>query len=528
MTHPRSAFGAPHRGDHGPRLQADLHRLGRAEEWPRLAAMRPARPTGEPAKPASRWLLGERPVRGQVAARAPAEYSLPVADDSQRALARGWLVLGLVALIGSGLFSLLLVAARTPGLNAVLPAADWFRVALVVHVDLSVLVWFSAMAGMLWSLNTSARGAAWSWAALGLCAAGTLLMSLAAFISPGTPIMANYIPVLDSPLFHAGLSIFGAGATLQVLRSLWAAQRIGSSPGGAAALRFGLNASAVAAAVALLAMAASLLLVPAALDGKAYYEILFWGVGHALQFTWTLAMLVAWLWLAQACSARMALSPRVVLLLFALALASVFVTPYAYLAHDVATVEHRALHTWAMRLGGGLAIFPVALAVVLAMLPLRQLPATARPLRAALWSSMALFASGGVIGLFIGGSNVTIPAHYHGCIVGVTLALMGLVYHLLPQLGWRAPQGRLAVAQPVLYAVGQWMHIAGLVWSGGYGVQRKVAGGEQVLRSAGEVAGMGLMGLGGLIAIIGGLLFVVVVLGALRAPTTRDALRAHR
>ena len=459
-----------------------------------------------------------RPQRAlPVAVSADAEYSLPLASDTQRALARGWLWLGLVALIGSGLFSLLLVAARTPGVNTWLPAADFFRVALVVHVDLSVLVWFSAIAGMLWSLNASARGAAWSWAALGLCAAGTLLMSLAAFAKPGTPIMANYIPVLTSPLFHAGLVLFGAGAALQVLRSLWAAQRVGTVISGAGALRFGLNASVIAAAVALLALVWSLARVPTALDGKAYYEIAFWGVGHALQFTWTLLMLAAWLWLAQACGARIALSPRVVVLLFALALASVFVTPYAYLAHDVGSVEHRALHTWAMRFGGGLAILPVALAVALAMTRVRDLPPTAQPLRAALWSSMLLFAAGGVIGLFIGGSNVTIPAHYHGCIVGVTLALMGLVYLLLPQLGWRAPQGRLAVAQPILYAAGQLMHIAGLVWSGGYGVQRKVAGSEQVLRSAGEVAGMGLMGLGGLVAIAGGLLFVVLVFGALRA-----------
>ena len=54
------------------------------------------------------------------------------------------------------------------------------------------------------------------------------------------------------------------------------------------------------------------------------------------------------------------------------------------------------------------------------------------------------------------------------------------------------------------------------MWSGGYGVQRKVAGAEQVLRSTGEVAGMGLMGLGGLLAICGGLLFVVVVARAMR------------
>ena len=40
------------------------------------------------------------------------------------------------------------------------------------------------------------------------------------------------------------------------------------------------------------------------------------------------------------------------------------------------------------------------------------------------------------------------------------------------------------------------MHIVGLVWSGGYGVQRKVAGAEQVLRSPAEVAGMGADGTG--------------------------------
>jgi hypothetical protein len=47
-------------------------------------------------------------------------------------------------------------------------------------------------------------------------------------------------------------------------------------------------------------------------------------------------------------------------------------------------------------------------------------------------------------------------------------------------------------------------------------VQRKVAGAEQVLRTTGEIAGMGLMGAGGLLAIAGGLLFVVVVLQAIR------------
>jgi hypothetical protein len=62
-----------------------------------------------------------------------------------------------------------------------------------------------------------------------------------------------------------------------------------------------------------------------------------------------------------------------------------------------------------------------------------------------------------------------------------------------------------------VYGLGQILHITGLVWSGGYGVQRKVAGADQVLGSLQEVAGMALMGLGGLIAILGGILFLVVV-----------------
>ncbi len=471
------------------------------------------------------------PWPGAAARLAPARtgsaYQLAVPADGRARLARAWLLLGLLALIGSGIFSVLLVLSRTPGLNRLLPVADFFHVALVVHVDLSVLVWFVALAGLLWSASGSARGLRWGWVALGLCAGGTAAMALAPFVGDGTAVMANYIPMLTTPLFIDGLLLFAAGAAVLVVRSLLTAMPLGLAFDGTGALRFGLSAAAVSAAVALLAFAWSYVELPRSLDTRAYYEILFWGGGHALQFTWTLLMLVGWLWLADASGARVPLSPRVTLLMFTLALASVFITPYAYLAHPIESVEHRQLLTWAMRFGGGVAILPIALAVVLGLAARPAPSAAARPLRAALLASLLLFGAGGIIGIFISGSNVRIPAHYHGCIVGVTLALMGLVYHLLPQLGYRAPEGRLATAQPWCYGGGQLLHIIGLVWSGGYGVQRKVGGAEQVLRSNAEVAGMGLMGLGGLIAIIGGLLFVVVVARALRQPRApRPSARA--
>jgi hypothetical protein len=79
-----------------------------------------------------------------------------------------------------------------------------------------------------------------------------------------------------------------------------------------------------------------------------------------------------------------------------------------------------------------------------------------------------------------------------------------------------------------LYGGGQLLHISGLVWSGGYGVQRKVADGALVERSLEQTVGMGMMGLGGLIAIVGGMLFVaaVIVAVARRPRKTTAALPA--
>lgn len=447
-----------------------------------------------------------------VPAQRPARYALAVPVGARARLAIGWLWLALLALLGSGLFSILLVLARAPLTQNLFATADFFRVALVVHVDLSVLVWFSAFAGLLWTLNAGERALGVGRAGLAACAAGTLALCVAPFVGREAPVMSNYVPVLDGPVFLGGLVLFAAGAALLVGRTMLAARRVGTRPDGGAALVFGTNAAAISAAVALLAFAWSYAALPRGLDGKAYYEVLFWGGGHVLQFTWTLLMFAAWLVLADASGARVPLTPRVAILLFAIGLAAVFATPVIYLAYDITSVEHYRLQTWLMRIGGGLAIVPFAAAMLYALATAPRARGDERPLRAALGWSLVLFGAGGVIGFLIDGSNVKIPAHYHGAIVGVTLAFMGLTYHLLPRLGLARPAPRLAALQPWLYGAGQLAHITGLVWSGGYGVQRKVSGAAQALQGAEQMAAMGLMGLGGLAAVAGGFVFVLIVL----------------
>jgi hypothetical protein len=442
----------------------------------------------------------------------PDRFDLATPLAEQRALATGWLFLGILALVGAGVFSLLLVLARTPHVANWIPGVSLFHVALVVHVDLSVLVWFVSMAGLLWSFNSTGRWVGLGWLALWTTAIGTLLIAASPFAGSAVPVMSNYVPVLDSPVFLYGLVVFGVGFALVTLRTFIASQRIGLALEGPDALRIGLKSSAIAAAVTLVAMGWSLAEVPRTLEARQYYELLFWGPGHVIQFVWTLLMLVAWAWLASLSEAPLPLSARIVALVYGIGLLSVFFAPLIYLHWTVVSVEHQRMMTWLMRFGGGLAILPMVLALGAALLRAPVASSVQRPLRAALWTSLALFSVGGGIGFLIQGSDVRVPAHYHGSIVGVTLALMGLVYALLPRLGFREPTGRLAVLQPWLYGGGQLLHIVGLVWSGGYGVQRKVAGAGQVLRSTAEVLGMGLMGLGGLIAIVGGIVFVVVVI----------------
>lgn len=442
-------------------------------------------------------------------------YALEVPSEAHRRLAAAWLLLGVAALVGAGLLAVLLVVARTPGLREAMPSADFFRVVLVAHVDLSVLVWFLAFAGVLWTINSGSHALAAGWLALALVASATAAIAISPFAGTAAPVMSNYIPVLDGPVFLAGLIILGAGVALLVVRGMRQAPPVGTTLDGSAALRFGLNASLVSAAVALIAFGWSWAAIPRSLPAAGYYDILFWGGGHVLQFTWSLLLVVAWLWLADAAGLTLPLSPRVVTLLFGVGLASVFAIPLIYLAFDVGSVEHHRLLTWLMRFGGALAIPPIGIAVAWSLVRQRAGSPAARAPRAALAASLVLFAAGGAIGFLIRGSDVRIPAHYHGAIVGVTIAMMGLAYHLLPRLGLAMPSVRLATLQPWVYGGGQLVHITGLVWSGGYGVQRKVAGSEQVLHGAREVAGMALMGAGGLVAVIGGLLFVVVVLQAL-------------
>ena len=439
-------------------------------------------------------------------------------NSSRRPLVTAWLVLGVSALALAGIFALLLVAARAPGTGALFPTQDFFRVALIVHVDQSVLIWFLAFGGVLWGLAAPPVPGL-SWAAFCIAAAGCLLVAASPFLGAVDPLLNNYVPVLDHPLFVAGLGLFALGVLLHLA---------GYLRGARSGLRWDdpLAVGTLTAALAALISALSLVWTWAGLspnwEGKTFYEYLFWGPGHVLQFAYTQILLVAWIWLARAAGRELPLGDRTLSALLVLGVLPLVAVPLVHGLYAPDSAETRIAFMRLMQWGNGLAAVPIGLALLIALIrgSGRATEPASLPVRRALVASLTLFAAGGFLAVLIAGSNTIVPAHYHGSIVGVTLALMGLTYHLLPRLGFGRPDGRTARVQPWIYGVGQLLHIGGLAVSGAMGIQRKTAGAAQGLDSLAAKLSMGVMGIGGLLAVVGGILFVLVVIGAFSRRTT--------
>ena len=426
--------------------------------------------------------------------------------DGKHTHAVSWLKLGIASLIAAGVFSLLLVLSRTPGIQDYIPWIDFFHTALVVHVNLSVLIWFMSFSCLFWSLHAAKRFIFLEKIALALSVLGTLILISSPFLGAGDPLINNYIPVLQHPLFFWGVGLFSLGVFIQASRALFVI------PQNNDVAKIASYVAAIFTLFSILALFISWKSLSYDLEGLIYFEYLFWGAGHILQFSHTSLLLIAWLLLVNYIGGVLFISVNTLRWLFLLLLLPLLYAVYIYVAYGAYSPEYLSEFTRLMKYGG-LTSLPLGLVIAYSIITSKfDKSNEIKAAKAALFSSIILFLSGGIIGFLIHGVNVVIPAHYHGSIVGVTLSFMGVTYYLLPKFGFQKPVWKMAYWQPYVYGGGQLMHILGLAWSGGYGVQRKTAGAAQGLDKLPEIIGMGMMGFGGLISIVGGIMFLIVVL----------------
>ncbi len=434
----------------------------------------------------------------------------------------GWCAIGVVALALAGVFALLLALSRTPGVQGFVPwPMDFFGKALVVHVVFAFVVWFLAVFGAV------AHLAAWQIAPSGprfailgtvgpiLAAIACVLIFVPALLDRGEATLNNYVPAIIDPLYYSGLGLLALGLVMPVLRLLTA--RVGE--GVQVDM---LSMAGIAAAVVFLVALICFGLALGDLGGRpldhAFNEDLFWGGGHMLQFLSTILLLGVWSVLMRLTLGAEPASRRAQLGALAFLVAFVLPAPFFYFIFDPLSAEQdRAFSGLLWALGP-----PTLLIAVLGARTIRNLRTRdgrlpwREPVFLSLVLSAVVFGVGGALGMFIDGADTRTPAHYHGVIAGVMLAMMGLFFGvLLPLLGRARLPRRLARFLIVAFAGGQTVACLGLFLAGGYGAPRKVAGDAQGLEAFGAVAGMAMNGIGALIAVIGGVLFIWITARAL-------------
>jgi len=426
---------------------------------------------------------------------------------------RAWALMALGALALAGVFALLLAVARIPGADALFPwPVAFYKKSLIIHVVLSFVIWFLC-AGNAVMLITACRLADGTPRLAGLgrpaiaaMAISFVLLCVPALLDRGQPALSNYVPVIIDPLYYWGLLGAALASVLAATRALAnGIFRAGAlEPLGAAGLAL--------SAIALLATAAFAISwnrlggYPA---DAAANEDLFWAGGHILQFFNATLMIGAWAVLGGRALGRPAMPPRLAMALSALnaglaagGLALMFVYPpfsgeerYAFTLYQYALAPATAIAAlWLVR---GLSAGPMV----------EGEPATMA--RLTIYVSIAVFAIGGVLGIFVDGADTRTPAHYHGVIGGVNVAVMGLFYlFVLPLLGRGLVRWRGARVSIVLYGLGQVLHSLGLFVAGGYGAPRKVADTAGGIEALGSWLGHVGIGLGGIVAVMGGVAFI--------------------
>ena len=79
-------------------------------------------------------------------------------NNAQNYNALAWLKNGIIALAIAGLYSIILVVLRTPQLSHFFTDQSAFKSALVIHVNLSVLVWLLSITCVIWSYSSFKTG----------------------------------------------------------------------------------------------------------------------------------------------------------------------------------------------------------------------------------------------------------------------------------------------------------------------------------------------------------------------------------
>lgn len=479
---------------------------------------------------------------------------LPVCLTAQKFIKLNAVVAVVFLLIGA-CAAVLLALTRWPAVH--LLNQVWYYRILTLHGMNMLIFWilFFEIAVLYFVgtslLNTRLASKAMAWIGFVLMLAGAIMTDVAIMQGRSDVLMTSYVPLKAAPSFYLGIILVAVGALVGVINflcTIYIAKRDKTYKGSVPLVVFGAIAAAIIAVGTLLHGA--VVIVPTWMWSMGWikeidpgwYRIVWWGLGHNSQQVNVCAMVAVWYLLATLTVGAKPINETVCRGAFVLYI--LFINLAA--AHHL-LVDPGVGASWKIWNTS----YAMYLAVFASMIHGFTVPASVEVglrnhgynrglfgwLVAAPWKnpgfsgfflSLVIFGfGGGITGVVLGTQQINImahntlriPGHFHVTVVGgTTLAFMAVTYYVVPLLFQKEFYfKKLCRLQPYVFGIGITMLAMGMSFAGSYGVPRRswdidLTG--AVFTSSfdsGAHTMLGLMGIGGVVAFIGMLMYILLV-----------------
>ncbi|MFQ5433109.1 MAG: cbb3-type cytochrome c oxidase subunit I, partial [Nitrospinota bacterium] len=423
-------------------------------------------------------------------------------------------------------------------------------IAWIIFMEMAILYFASAV------LLNSRLAAPWvGWLQYGLMLVGAAIVAIEILLGNADVMFTSYVPLKAHHGYYLGIILFAVGAILGCVvffATLVVAKTEKTYKGSLPLVTFGAAAAAIIAIVTL--AHGAIVMIPTWLwalgvipmmDAEVY-RLVFWAFGHSSQQINVAAMISVWYLLVTLTVGGSPLNQKVCRTAFVFYILFIDIASEHHLLVDPGlSVSHKIWNTG----------YFMHLAVLASMIHAFSVPAAAEVglrkqgytkgyfewLKKAPWGNpgwSALVFSvvgfgvlGGITGVVYGTEQLNIiahntlriPGHFHATVVcGTTMAFMGLTYYVLPLIFRRELAfAGVAKLQPYVYGIGMSVFSTAMMFAGGFGVSRRhwdYTTADAVFQTNfGSVVDMSMAvtGISGVVAFVGGVMFVLVAVGTL-------------
>ncbi|MBL8242580.1 MAG: cbb3-type cytochrome c oxidase subunit I [Rhodanobacteraceae bacterium] len=468
-------------------------------------------------------------------------------------------VAAVVFLLIGGILAVGVVLTRWPSIHWL--EADTFYKVLTAHGIDMLIFWiiFFEIAVLYFCSSTLLRcrlaTPKIAWLAFALMVIGAVVNNVAVYQGGSSVMMTSYVPMMAAPSFYLGLILFAVGALIGCfvfLGTLVVAKREKTYQGSVPLVTFGAITACIIAVFTI--VSGAIILIPTFLMSVGViehvdaliYRTIWWAFGHSSQQINVAAHISIWYAVAAIAFGAKPMSERVsrgafLLYILFLQLASA----HHLLADPGVSTEWKVVNTSYFMYFAVLASMIHGLTIPGAMEVAQRAKGYNKGLfewlRKAPWGNptfSGVFISiigfgflGGISGVMMGTeqlnmiihNTIYVPGHFHATVVvGTTLSFMALTYFLIPVLFKREMiNPGLAKWQPYLFGFSMYFFCLVMMGAGTLGVSRRhwdmaFSGNALAYEWPGAAyLMMGLVGIAGIAAIVGGAIYIYITVGSL-------------